>query len=287
LILKSPAKVNLYLKVLGKRSDGYHDIETVFEKIDLCDRIVLNKSRSGIRIVSDKKDLPTDKRNLAYKAASLLLKKAKSSVGITIEIEKNIPVSAGLGGGSSNAATLLVGLNKFYNFGLSLKELSELGKEIGADVPFFIKNYSYAKALARGDEIEPIEANIKLWHVLVMPNFGISSKKAYKWLDCSRYNRGTKTRLVLRALINKDLNKLNSLLYNSLQEPILARYAKLKRLKKDLLETGIESTLVSGSGPCVFGITKTRKEAKTIEKKLNRNALARKNNWQVYVAQTL
>lgn len=153
--LTSPAKINLFLEILGKRNDGYHDIVTVFEKIDLCDRIRLSESDSGIALTSNLKELPLDKNNLVYRASSLLKNTYGVSKGVNIHIEKKIPVAAGLGGGSSNAAITLKGLNRLWKLDLTDRELYDIGKKIGADVPFFIFNHSFAVGSGRGDRYIP------------------------------------------------------------------------------------------------------------------------------------
>lgn len=287
ITLRSPAKLNLFLKVLGKNPDGYHKIETVFEKIDLCDRIILTKQKRGIKVISSNPNLPDDETNLAYKAAALLLKKTRSSSGVAIEIKKNIPLAAGLGGGSSNAASVLLGLNKLYGFGLRTKELLTLAKNLGADVAFFIHECSFAKGTARGDRISPIKADLKLWQVLVIPSFGLSTKDVYEALGKLKKTKLTGSKAVIDALRNKDLTGLNGLLYNSLEEVVLSRHSEISRIKQYLRNIGIEGALVSGSGSAIFGLAKTRKEAMNTEANLRKNILADKKKWQVYVVHTI
>ena len=144
LVLKSPAKLNLYLDVLRKRPDGFHDIDTIFEKIALFDIITIKPLGKGIKVTSDNPALPTGKKNLAYKAARILFEKTGFKKGVSINIKKNIPLSSGLGGGSSNAASTLLGVNRLFKLGLNKKELVEIAKTLGAYVPFFLYDYNFA-----------------------------------------------------------------------------------------------------------------------------------------------
>ena len=287
MVIKSPAKLNLFLKVLGKRSDGYHRIETIFERIDLCDKIVLKKRPSGIKIVSSRKDLPTDETNLAHKAASALLAKTRVSHGVTIEIKKNIPISAGLGGGSSNAASVLLGLNRLYGFGFGLKELLPLARKLGADVAFFTHELSFAKGVSRGDVITPIASGFKLWHIVIMPPFGLSAKEVYECIGLCRESGRNGASAVIKAVKNKNLTGLNGLLYNSLEEAVLARSSEIRRIKEGLAGVTKQKTLVSGSGPAVFGLASSRKEAIDTGKVLREGVLAGKDGWQVYIVRTM
>ena len=184
LRLKSPAKINLFLNVLKKRPDGYHEIETLFERISLRDEIVLSSIKSGIQIRSDSRQIPKGPGNIAYRAAKLLKDTFHVRTGIAIKIRKKIPVSAGLGGGSSNAATVLLGLNRLWKLRLSRRKLLRLAARLGSDVPFFILEMPFALGRGRGGILKKISApRVKLWHVVVKPPFGISTKKAYEALS--------------------------------------------------------------------------------------------------------
>ncbi|HEX9916440.1 MAG TPA: 4-(cytidine 5'-diphospho)-2-C-methyl-D-erythritol kinase [candidate division Zixibacteria bacterium] len=179
--LLSFAKINLCLYVLSKRKDGYHQILSVIQAIDLADKLELTKTASGIKIECDSPDLPSDKGNLAYQAASAFFKKSKTKGGVRLKLYKKIPLASGLGGGSSNAAFVLKGLNQLYETDLSKKELSSLGAKIGSDVPFF---FSEGQALVkgRGEVVQNIDIFDKYWLVLVKPNFEVSTARTYKAL---------------------------------------------------------------------------------------------------------
>ena len=162
MIIDAPAKINLYLKVLSKRDDGYHEIETVFERLALFDKITLRSLKNNeIKVSCDNLGVPTGKNGLAYRAAGLLKSKFGITKGIGVKIVKRIPIAAGLGGGSSDTACILTGLNRLWKLGLGTDELSGLGKRLGADVPFFIGNFSFAAGKGRGDEITPIRWPLK------------------------------------------------------------------------------------------------------------------------------
>lgn len=287
IVLKSPAKLNLFLKVLGRRPDGYHRIETVFERIALCDRIVLRKRKSGIEVKSNNKDLPVGEGNLAYRAAALLLKKTGAAGGVAIEITKKIPISAGLGGGSSNAASVLLGLNKLYNFGLGLDELLETARKLGADVAFFLHDCPFAKGAWRGDVVTPVKTELRLWHVVVMPPFGLSTKDVYESLEHYPAEEGPDLETMLNALGARDLTGLEGLAYNSLEKVALARHPEIGRVKEGLINLGALTALVSGSGPAVFGLTKTGRGAIRIKIGLLKGILRGKKDWRVYAVRTM
>lgn len=288
LTLKSFAKLNLFLKVLNKRPDNYHNIETLFERISLYDTISLRlRSDRIINITCENPDLPTDETNFCYKSAKVLQDKYKVKKGVDIKIMKRIPVSAGLGGGSSNAATTLIGLNRLWQLNLSLNRLVSLSKLIGCDVPFFIYNSSFAKGLNRGDKIVPINAlkELRLWHILVVPKITVSTPLVYKkWdafsgLTTTPYN----VKMITSALRIKAVSLLPAFLYNGLEDVTLRLYPQVMRVKKELIHLGLKSILMSGSGPAVFGVVSSRKEAVRVCNE------ARKpdRSWRVFVISTV
>ena len=175
------------MNVLSKRKDGYHNIETLFERISLTDQITLLPVKSGIKILTDSKAIPKGPKNLAYRAAKLLKDEYRIRKGIVLKIQKRIPVAAGLGGGSSNAAAVLIGLNGLWGLRLSQKKLGELAAKLGSDVPFFILNTRFAVGQGRGEILKRINApGFKIWHCLVKPSFEISTREAYENLDVRR-----------------------------------------------------------------------------------------------------
>ncbi len=290
LVLKSYAKLNLYLEVLNIRKDNYHNIETVFERIDLKDTIIL-KARPDrlIKIICGNHSVPGDSSNLCYRSAALLQRTFKIKHGLDIKIIKRIPVGSGLGGGSSNAATVFLGLNRAWRLGLSRAKLTDLAKKIGSDVPFFLYDSPFAEGTNRGDRIRPLPAlkRVRLWHILVMPEIKVSTPLIYRRWDKGRTFKLTKRRrnakILLSAILKKDLCLISQLLFNSLEEVTISLYPEVCRIKEALATLGLKSILMSGSGPAVFGIVASRKEAVSISRQLK----AKHRSWQVYVTRTL
>ena len=181
--IKSPAKVNLFLEVVGRRPDGYHNLETIFQEIDLCDELRLEEAEKGrIKLTTNSKDVPTDRTNLIYRAAEAFFKKTGVDQGVRIHLEKKIPVAAGLGGGSGNAAATLKGLQRLFNISLPDQTFLEISRTLGADVGFFLKGKT---ALGRGigDELEPVKTVKPFFIVLVNPKFNLPTPEVYQGLD--------------------------------------------------------------------------------------------------------
>jgi 4-diphosphocytidyl-2-C-methyl-D-erythritol kinase len=289
LNLTSYAKLNLYLEILGKRPDNYHSIYTLFERISLSDQIRLRLLPQGrIRVVSSNPGIPRGYKNLAFQAASLLKKEFQVHTGVEINIKKHIPISAGLAGGSSNAATVLSGLNKLWRLNLRVKELVVFARQIGSDVPFFLYNYSFAYATQRGDKIKGLCLPVKLWHIILVPPVQIPSALIYKSWDESTEGTGltkhqSRIRILKTALLKKDLILLSKLLFNSLEHISQALHPVISKAKSVLYDLGLEAILMSGSGPAVFGLVSCRKEACSIARQLK----AKMRNWDVFVAKTV
>jgi len=289
VVLKSYAKLNLYLEVLNRRKDNYHNIKTLFERISLCDKITL-KSRPDkqIKIISHSPDIPKDSSNLAFRSAKLLQDSLKIDKGVEIKITKRIPVGSGMGGGSSNAAFVLLGLNKLWKLHLSRVKLVGFAKRIGSDVPFFIYNLPFALGEAKGDEIKPLSSlrGVRLWHVLVVPKIKVSTPMIYKNWDKNREILGLtrpkyNVNILTLALRRKDLAAVNLALFNNL-EPITAKiYPELKPIRDKLNLLGLQSILMSGSGPAIMAIASSRKEAVSAYRQLKKDKF-----WQVFVTRT-
>ena len=282
LRLKAPAKVNLYLNVLNRRPDGFHNIETIFEKIDLCDEITLRRRKRGIKLLCQQKDLPRDKKNLAYQAAEVLLKRATGAGGVEIRISKKIPLAAGLGGGSSDAACVLLGLNKLLACNLGQRQLHQMAQKLGADVPFFLLRQSRAIGRGKGEKLSPLRLRRRNWYVLVIPRLRVSSRKMYQALKIALTKPPFNVKIILHALEEGNLSSLNKNTYNSFEPILIKKYKQVLEIKKALESSGACATLMSGSGPCVFGIAKTGKEAVDISEKLK----GRGRDWQVIIAKT-
>ncbi len=285
MLLKSYAKINLFLTVSRKRPDGYHDIETLFERISLADEITLRRASSGIKIKTNSKKLPRGRANIAYRAAELLKKKFGVREGVIIGIKKNIPIAAGLGGGSSNAATVLVGLNRLWRLDLSKKELMKLALQLGSDVPFFILDTPLALGSGRGEVLREIKApGLKIWHCLVKPGFSISTKTAYQSLKSSCLTpQKANVKMLLHSIQKGKASTLARLLVNSLEVTLNKRVVTIFELKKKLLEQGALGCLMSGSGSAVFGIYPSKSSALKATRFLRR----KNKNWQVFCASTV
>jgi len=249
----SPAKVNLHLAVLRKREDGYHDIATLMQKISLCDEMTfsLGARGGGLTLKCPGSDLPVDERNIVYRAAKAYLSRISYEKGVAISIKKKIPVAAGLGGGSSNAATTLISLNEMLGKGLSKGELIKIGKELGADVPFFLFGKT-AWAFGVGDILQAAENIPPLWFLLVNPGFSVSTKAIYESLNLG-LTKDTINYSIPRFQIRTGDNPIEGL-KNDLEGVTLNLHPQLGQLKKDLLRCGARGALMSGSGPTVFGI---------------------------------
>ncbi len=283
LRLFSPAKINLYLHVLGRRPDGYHDLDTLFERISLCDTLTLRKIPSGVRLRCSACGIPKGSGNLAVKAARLLQDKYLIKSGVEITLQKKIPVSAGLGGGSSNAATALVGLNRLWRLRLSRQKLIELAGQLGSDVPFFVLDTPFARGTGRGEVLKRVQGpRKKLWHCLVKPSFGISTRQAYTGI--SRFLTPPKgdVRMLLRLLETGDQEPLSGLLTNSLELALNKRLKTISGIKKKLVLEGAFASLMSGSGSTVFGLFRTEKEARRAAARLKKANRA----WRVYTVST-
>jgi len=275
----SPAKVNLYLRVLAKRSDGYHDIETLMQKISLYDEMVFTPIKQGIILNCPDSLLPENEDNIVYKAAYTLLSDISSPIGINITIRKKIPIAAGLGGGSSNAATTLMTLNEMMSFPYSSEELMKIASRIGADVPFFIFGNS-AWASGIGNQLRIAENIPPMWFVLINPSFEISTKMVYENLNF----RLTKDMLEYRSFAPYSLNDIAKGLYNDLEKVTLNLFPVLRQLKELLLEEGAHGALMSGSGPTVFGIFAEEDQASKAEGSLKKLGAG---NWSIIKAHSI
>ncbi|WP_040206572.1 4-(cytidine 5'-diphospho)-2-C-methyl-D-erythritol kinase [Neobacillus jeddahensis] len=253
LLVKAPAKINLALDVLHKRSDGYHEVEMIMTTIDLADRVELTLlNQDKIHILSHNRYVPDDQRNLAYQAAQLLKDRFAVKKGVMISIEKTIPVAAGLAGGSSDAAATLRGLNKLWDLGLSLDELAELGSEIGSDVSFCVYGGT-ALAKGRGEVITELPAPPTCWVILAKPFIGVSTAEVYRRLDV----KGTEHPNIggmIEAIHTHDYQRVCDNMGNVLEDVTLSLHPEVAQIKEQMKRFGADAVLMSGSGPTVFGI---------------------------------
>ncbi len=250
LVIPSPAKINLFLKVTGKRADGYHDLVTLICRVDLYDTVILSFDQPFISVHCAHPKVPEGKTNLAYKAAALFFDPLSKSDGVAIFIEKKIPVAAGLGGGSSNAAAVLMGLNQHYGFPLSNKVLMELGLKVGADVPFFLFKHT-AVARGIGGNLEPFDRMPPLSAVLVCPRLHISTAWVYEHLNLRLTN--CEENYNVSSLL-EDSSKPKGFLCNDLEQVAVKKFPEINTIKEVLLDLGAQVAIMSGSGPAVFGL---------------------------------
>ncbi|MEK6868700.1 MAG: 4-(cytidine 5'-diphospho)-2-C-methyl-D-erythritol kinase, partial [Nanoarchaeota archaeon] len=251
------AKVNLYLKIGKKLKSGYHNIQSVMQPIQLHDNISFEKLNEDVIIVQSNNPDLEGKANLAYKAALLLKNKFKVKEGIKIHIEKNIPMSAGLGGGSSNAANTLIMLNKLWGLKVPQKKLIGMGIEIGSDVPFFIVEKT-ALVEGIGDKIKPLRKSMSINIVLVNPGIKVSTSWAYRQFDKSKKNLSSGNKKDIKGLISainkKDIKKISENVYNDFDAMIGKKHKITKDIKANFRKFGALESTLSGSGPTVIGI---------------------------------
>lgn len=251
--VKAPAKINLTLDVLHKRPDGYHEVEMIMTTVDLADRIGLEIREDGaIHIISVDRFVPNDHRNLAYQAAKILKEMYKVNSGVSIKIEKNIPVAAGLAGGSSDAAATLKGLNVLWGLNLTLDELAQIGTKIGSDVAFCVYGGT-ALATGRGEKIQELPAPANCWVILAKPTLGVSTADIYGNLKIDRIVH-PKTTTMVDAIKDKDYDLMCNSLGNVLEDVTLKLYPEVANLKEQMQRFGADAVLMSGSGPTVFGL---------------------------------
>jgi 4-diphosphocytidyl-2-C-methyl-D-erythritol kinase len=254
IILRAPAKINLYLHVLGRRDDGYHEVVTRMQKIDLFDSIGLELLPGpGVVFSCDEPSLPTDDNNLAIRAARLFLDAVDTggSRGIGLSLAKRIPVAAGLGGGSSDAGTVLRGMNGLFDNLLPEPELLGLAQHLGADVPFFACGARNAVGTGRGDELIPARELSGKWYIIVNPGFGVSTKWVFDNYALTSSQKNSRLR---GSQIWKHEGFSPEDAHNDLEQVTMARYPVLGEIKSALLDAGAEAALMSGSGPTLFGI---------------------------------
>ena len=262
ITLKSRAKINLSIDVLGKRQDGYHLVEMIMQTIDLYDLIEINeKDNDQITIKSTSDEIPLDCNNLVYKAANLIKKTLNINKGVEIHIKKNIPVAAGMAGGSSNAAAVLVGLNKLWNINLSNQQLEKIGLKLGADVPFCI-NGGAVLASGIGEELTPIKGLTKDVCILVCkPDLFVSTKEVYECIDSKDIDKRPNNKFLIECLKNEDTRQLAENMFNVLEGVTMDKHPVIQQIKDIMTNNRALGAMMSGSGPTVFGLYENREDA--------------------------
>lgn len=261
---KAPAKINLTLDVLHKRPDGYHELKSVMTTVDLYDRLELSELQDDAVVIESQVGIiPVDEKNLAYQAASLVKEHFGIQKGVHIKLDKHIPVSAGLAGGSSDAAATLRGLNRLWQLDLSIEELKRLGEEIGSDVPFCVQGKT-ALATGRGEQLTPLPSPPHCWVILAKPAVNVSTAEIYRRLDLQAIVERPQTEWLIEALERKDYKAMCASLGNVLESSTLPLYPQVEQLKSCMIRLGADGVLMSGSGPTVFGLVQKESKARSI-----------------------
>lgn len=255
--LKAPAKVNYLLDVIRRRPDGYHDLRMVMQRVNLCDDITITLTDCNeINVVCGKNGVPDGPGNIAWKAARVMLDLAATGAGAEISITKNIPVAAGLGGGSSDAATVLMGMNQLLGLNLSDQRLMEIGVKLGADVPFFIfKKTALAEGI--GEQLQAMPAMPAAWILLVNPGVHVSTAWVYKNLQLTNHRE-----LAKLPKFFSSIDDICSIFSNDLESVTVPSFPVIGEIKTRMLDSGASAAMMSGSGPTVFGLFKDEESAK-------------------------
>ncbi|MBI2435185.1 MAG: 4-(cytidine 5'-diphospho)-2-C-methyl-D-erythritol kinase [Candidatus Hydrogenedentes bacterium] len=266
LCVRSYAKINLYLDVLNKRRDGYHNIETIFQTVSLHDDLHLEAQETALALSCSNPDLPVDETNLVLRAARLLREKSGAAVGARFQLEKRIPVAAGLAGGSGNAAAALLGLNTLWKLAWPLERLSLLACELGADVPYCLRGGTMAGA-ERGEQLTPLPALPETWFVLVHPPLRVSSASVYHHelltykTELPVNGRTPSFDTILKTL---EQGNIAGIVFNKMEVPVFAQHPELAAIKAQLIRLGCAAAAMSGSGPTLFGLCRERAQAEDI-----------------------
>jgi 4-diphosphocytidyl-2-C-methyl-D-erythritol kinase len=284
---QSPCKVNLILNILGKRADGFHELETVMQPVNICDAMTFERAGTGLQLTCSHPELPTDSKNLVHRAATSFLAAASIADGVRIHLQKNLPLAGGIGGGSANAAVTFTALNELFGSPLPLAKLHELAAALGSDVPFFLYDKP-ALATGRGEKVRTLENFPALKgkaFFLVHPGFGISTPWSYQ--NLARFPKdqnGTPGRAekLVAALQSNDWNAVAGGIYNSLEAPAFDKFPVLALYKEFLRENGALVSLMSGSGSTTFAITENLAAADALAEKFK--SQFGNNGWTATVA---
>jgi 4-diphosphocytidyl-2-C-methyl-D-erythritol kinase len=277
LIVPAPAKVNLGLAVHRRRPDGYHDISTLFLKISLLDEVRLTAQPRDIVVHCEHPDVPSDARNLVHRAAAALQPYAAPGQGVHLTLQKTIPVAAGLGGGSSDAAATLLGLNTLWQLGLSTAELAPYAARLGADVPLFLAPTVAAMGYGRGDELEPVACPQTFYLVLVKPPIAVSTAWVYQQLRFELTASPKDTNILRQCLESGDIEGLGVACFNDLEAVVLRHFPVVQDVKHALAQPGVYGVCMSGSGPTVYALCPSWDVAHEVA------SVVRQRGWGVWV----
>jgi 4-diphosphocytidyl-2-C-methyl-D-erythritol kinase len=280
LTLQAPAKVNLRLDVLRKRSDGYHDLRTMMERVSIHDEIQIRIVEKGLFVQCDNEEVPEDEDNIAFRALKEILAYSSRNVGVEVYIKKNIPVASGMGGGSSNAAAVIKGINHLLKLKLSKEKLIKIGAKVGADVPFFLFE-GPALAEGIGEQLKKIRSMPKLLFLIVNPGIKVSTEAVYNRYNAEHQYVPPQEELPSIYRTKKDVAKILS---NDLEKVTIKEFPIIEEIKNELIKSGAIASLMTGSGPTVFGLFSDKIKLTQAFEKLARK---RKDGWQVFMAENL
>lgn len=267
LTVKAYAKINLTLEIIRRLPSGYHEIKSVMQQTALCDTIAINEAHAGISITCENRTVPLNARNSIWKATALIKERCAVDRGVKFRLIKRIPIGGGMGGGSADAAATLMGLNKFWQLGLSQAELFEISQEIGMDVAFCILGKT-ALATGRGEIVEPLPSPPKLPLIIVNPGIFVSTRTAYEGLKVDALTFTDKSAQMIAAIERRDFDGIVASLHNDFESTVLDEYPVIGAVRRDLVEAGAEAALLSGSGASVFGVARSAAQARAIAEAL-------------------
>jgi 4-diphosphocytidyl-2-C-methyl-D-erythritol kinase len=279
VVVRARAKVNLGLEILGRRADGYHEISSLLWAIDLCDRVTIEAAPEGIVIACDADGVPATEENLAWRAADLLRRETGERGGVRIRLDKAIPVAAGLGGGSADAAAVLAGLGRLWNARVSPARLMRLATALGMDVPFFLGRGPVV-ASGRGEVVRPVAATGTIPLVIVNPGFPLATREVYARLGPADFSSGSAVR-ALRLALAGGVSAVAAQLWNGLERVVGSLWPGLAEVKGALVEAGCLGAVMSGSGPTVVGVAPSSRAARRIAERLQDRP------WRLWVARTV
>lgn len=277
IVMQAPAKINYLLDVIGRRPNGYHDLRMIMQRVNLCDEIEITlTAEPGISVSCGRRGVPDGEGNIAWKAARAMLELSDFKGGVKISLVKNIPIAAGLGGGSSDCAAVMMGLDELLNLNLSRQQLMDIGVRLGADVPFFVFQET-ALAEGIGEKLTAIEKVAQVWVVLVNPNVPVSTAWVYQNLQLT----GRKELSKLPKFLDS-LEGICGILSNDLESVTIPAFPVIAEIKQQLISLGAAGSMMSGSGPTVFGLFADQQSAEYAG-----SVLKEKGNWFVAVAETV
>lgn len=286
IVIKAMAKVNLGLDVLRRRENGYHDVKMVMQTVNLHDTLTITKREdTQIVITTNAGELPLSEDNLIYKAARLLFEEAGNECGVSVHLDKQIPIAAGMAGGSTDAAATLVGLNELFKFGFNKGELARVGVKIGADVPYCIYGGTYLSE-GIGEVLTKLPDAPDCFVVIAKPEIGVSTKYVYENLHVETIEKHPDIDGMVDAIKAGSLDGVTAKMENILENVTVKRYPEIARMKACLEENGAEKALMSGSGPTVFGIFKEEEKAKNALDRLNETGLVKQGFVTTFAKET-